>query len=443
MILPRLEAGFQPLSLKHATLSARAQAIIRRYLEGTLEHPSYAVIGTFGAGKTQFLFSLFGEALQQRMLPLYFLAEDLFAEVIKSDVSFTQGDLDKLVVGKIERVSTLLSGGRVLEDSEESELRGLLGTGETSTELLGTIRTVLKQQALTTPKPVLFIDELEVLYRELQRRVQSEGDRSPLRELLGRRSFLKFVSLAPAGIYEMGNADQTRVIRLIIPAADVRYIREHLVKHEGRANAAWWLSRGKARHLFKACEVLRDLPIQLTPTEAGRVIRDELDHVGQHPTQVPAAVTDELQPSKVPYLLNLAPIKSQEAIRCYHVDTSAASDLPDKVAESFGISKDSASLFAEYFESTTRALSAIDGVAYVPSGDLPDLFALALDHLLEYEHGNPALIERMGELLSLYERFKSDPGALYGGVATVWNLHPLSFTFRSGLMRFVAHFRSP
>jgi hypothetical protein len=38
----------------------------------------------------------------------------------------------------------------------------------------------------------------------------------------------------------------------------------------------------------------RELPSQLTPAEAGRVIRDELDHVGQHPTQVPAAVTGEL-----------------------------------------------------------------------------------------------------------------------------------------------------
>src|SRR5215472_5275682 len=135
MILPNFDAEFQPLSAKHAALSARAQAIIQRYASGTLDHPSYAVIGTFGAGKTQFLFAVFRESLRQGLLPMYFLAEDLFAEIIKSDLPYTQGDLDDMVMEKIERASALLCAidGPVRKD--ESELHKLLGARETSAAL--------------------------------------------------------------------------------------------------------------------------------------------------------------------------------------------------------------------------------------------------------------------------------------------------------------------
>ena len=109
MILSNFDAGFEPLSAKHAALSARAEAIIDAYVDGTLDHPSYAVIGTFGAGKTQFLFSVVKEALRQGLLPMYFLAEDLFAEIIKSDAAYTQGDLDDIVMKRIGRASKLLS----------------------------------------------------------------------------------------------------------------------------------------------------------------------------------------------------------------------------------------------------------------------------------------------------------------------------------------------
>ena len=91
MILPKFDTVFKPLSAKHTALSARAQVIVHSYAEGTLDHPSYAVIGTFGAGKTQFLFSVFKESLRQGLLPMYFLAEDLFAEIVKSNVPYTQG----------------------------------------------------------------------------------------------------------------------------------------------------------------------------------------------------------------------------------------------------------------------------------------------------------------------------------------------------------------
>ena len=355
-------------------------------------------------------------------MPLYFLAEDLFVEIIKSDQVYTQGDLERLAHGKIEKCKSLLFPGTRLDETHEAELQGMLGARESSAELLKFLRAKLRDARIEQPRVVLLVDELEVQYRTLQRRVQCEADRSPLRELSEQR-YLKFLALAPAGIYEMGNADQTRVKRLIIPPADVAYIREHLISEPGRANAAWWLSRGKARHLIKACEILRDLPANLSPSEASRLIRGELDQVGQHPTQVPAAVTEDIPSSKVPYLFDVAPRETQPT-KCYHVDSSLEGDLADHMAEALSVHRDIAMLFAEYFTATVRALADADGVAYITGDELPELFALSLDHLLEYEHASPALSDRMGDLLGLYERLKTDPAALYGGIATIWNNQP-------------------
>ena len=214
-----------------------------------------------------------------------------------------------------------------------------------------------------------------------------------------------FFALAPAGIYEMGGADYTRTIRLVLPAADVRYVREKLLPDHGRANSCWWLSRGKARHLFKACTILRDLPTDTSASQVARIIREQLDHIGQHPTEVPAAVTDGLAGGKVPFLLNLAPGPHRKA-RCYHLDACHLDEglMADRLVEAFDLSMDVALVFAEYFRLTMLALSDSNYVAYIPDNELPDALCLALDHLLEYEYGNPQLVPHMSDVLSLYQR---------------------------------------
>ena len=57
-----------------------------------LKYMAYAVLGTYGVGKTQFLYHIHRCALTNGILPLYFLAEDLFREIItEKDRTWTKG----------------------------------------------------------------------------------------------------------------------------------------------------------------------------------------------------------------------------------------------------------------------------------------------------------------------------------------------------------------
>src|SRR6266567_403657 len=100
-IFANYDSEFQPLSHAHERLLARASQLLRAYSAGETLHPSYAVIGTFGAGKTQFLYWLHRQALELNAVPILFLAEDLFNEIIRGEKPFTQGDVAALVTEKV------------------------------------------------------------------------------------------------------------------------------------------------------------------------------------------------------------------------------------------------------------------------------------------------------------------------------------------------------
>ena len=94
--------------------------------------------------------------------------------------------------------------------------------------------------------------------------------------------------------------------------------------------------------------------------------------------------------------------------------------MAECLLEAFGLSTDVSLLYAEYFRATALALSDDQFVAFIPDNELVDLLCLSLDHLLEYEYGNPTLIKHMGDVLNLYERFQSDHGAVHGKVGRLW-----------------------
>ncbi|MEX2287746.1 MAG: hypothetical protein WD648_11695 [Planctomycetaceae bacterium] len=417
MVFATFDREFQPLSDRHERLIAESDGLLKSYADGDLEHPTYVVIGTFGAGKTQFLYRIFRTALDLNLLPVLFLAEDLLTDVIRTDSVYTQGDVANLVEKKLQVVTQILQSRT---GDYRQKLESHIDPRRTHAPLLDALLIALGDSNATDKKPVLLVDELEGQYKTLQEKVHTLGDRSPLRELF-EAPYLKFFALAPAGIYEMGGADQTRALRLVIPAADVTYVRSRLGVDHKRANSCWWLSRGKARHLFKACEQLRDLPESLTAPRAARILREQFDHIGQHPTEVPPAVIEHLSPTKVPSLLNLAP-ENGGAIRCYHIDVGSLDEgkLADHIADAFGLPTDVAVLFAEYFRATLLALSDNNYRCFVPDNELPEAMSLALDHLLEYEYGNPTLSEHMGQLLGLYERIVSDHAAVHGTIGRQW-----------------------
>jgi len=210
MVFAQLETTWESLSDRHQVLDHHVRKLIDEYVQGSLARKSYAVLGTFGAGKTQFLFNVFNAALSRGLVPLYFLAEDLFSEAIRGDEVTTPGDLDALVNRKLEKAVTLLQQNETYE-----ELQTLLDPRGRTSNIVERLIEGLSNEAPAIERVVLLVDELEGQYKSLQEAVQT-NDRSPLREFL-QAPYLTFLALAPAGMYELGNADQTRTIRLVIP----------------------------------------------------------------------------------------------------------------------------------------------------------------------------------------------------------------------------------
>lgn len=422
MLVADYERNWEYLSRNHETKDKEIRQILDNYRSNkSLRYVSYAVLGTYGVGKTHFLYHIHKRAIENGIVPLYFLAEDLFREIITDrNRTWTPGDLYGLIEGKIKQITSLIFSG------EMSELHRILDPrGKISSDSPKVIEAVVEKfSGITTEshKLILLVDELEGQYGNLQQIVETM-DRSPLREWLESKTHVKFLAFAPAGIYELGGADRDRVKRIVIPSADVKYVRSNLIKDAGKSNSCWWLSRGKARQLFKTVEVLNTLTPECfeDTSKAARVIKEELDSIGQPPTEVPPALSDKIIPSRIPYLLKLAPITCERGRR-YIIDNEKlqTGELASRLIDAFGLTRNNAILISEYFKKTTLALSDDDWLTFVDERDLPELFCLALDHFLEYEHGNPELSKTFGEILSLYEKSKEEHAAMHGTIGTLW-----------------------
>jgi len=421
MVIAKYEVDWQYLSKDHEEIDKKLSKILDKYADGQLDHLAYAVIGTFGSGKTQLLYNIFKCAKNKQLLPLYFIAEDLFSDVISNtDEVFTPGKLRAFIEEKVRDIKRALSEKNVEVVKKILDPRGKLKNDVP--QLVNVVIQDFSRPDINGIKVVLLIDELEGQYGILQDKIQTR-DKSPLRDWLESKNCLKFLAFAPAGIYELGGADRDRVKRIVLPPADIEYVREKLIKDVGKSNACWWLSRGKARQLFKVCEVLNEKSRIIEADVASRVINMELDSIGQAPTQVPAAVTSQINPSKIPYLLNLCPEEGENAKRfVINCNKLNAGELAEKLIEAFGIREDNAILISEYFKKTVKSLSDEKWITYIEDKDLPELFRLVFDHLLEYEHGSPELSATLGEILNLYEEVKTEAAALYGIIGRLWEL---------------------
>ena len=422
MSIADYQRPWEHLSKDHETKDKEVQQVLNNYRhDKTIKYMAYAILGTYGVGKTHFLYHIHKYALENDIVPLYFLAEDLFREIItERDQTWTPGDLYSLIEDKISKVKTLLASEAVSEIQKIIDPRGKIS--KDSPDVMSSILGKYSSSIPENTKLILLVDELEGQYGNLQEIVQTK-DRSPLREWLESKTHLKFLAFAPAGIYELGGADRDRVKRLVIPSADVKYVRNNLISDVGKSNSCWWLSRGKARQLFKAVEVLKTKDVEYfqDSSKASRLIKEELDAIGQPPTEVPPAVTDKTIPSKIPYLLKLEPIACGKGRR-YIIDADKlqTGELANRITEAFNVNRSSAVLISEYFKKTALALSDIDWITYIDERNLPELFCLVLDHFLEYEHGNPEISKTFGEILSLYERSKDEHAAMHGTIGTLW-----------------------
>jgi hypothetical protein len=160
-ILADYSADFQPLSDQHVVLLRRASEILDAYRSGALIDLTYAAIGTFGAGKTQFLYWLHRKSLDQGLVPILILAEDLFAEIIRKDRTFTQGDVAALVHDKVSRFLGVLRSGRPKTEVVE-ELRALTDPRSNLGSLLEAVVNRFSGIVPESARPVLLVDELDL-----------------------------------------------------------------------------------------------------------------------------------------------------------------------------------------------------------------------------------------------------------------------------------------
>jgi len=160
----------------------------------------------------------------------------------------------------------------------------------------------------------------------------------------------------------------------------------------------------------------------LTPGRMRSFVHDELDQIGQEPTQVPPAQLETLHPSRWAQILSLAPAPSSDTVMRFVVgtDADAESEVADRLIEAFSVSNATAVLVAEYFVRTAKSLSDDSGCTFIDAEDLKELLFLSLDHLLEYEHGSPAVRDTIGELLHLYETIKTEHAQLYACLGLIW-----------------------
>jgi hypothetical protein len=312
-VLPSYDIPWLPYSSQHNDLAKSIEHVLDDHANRISSRSlAYAVVGTFGAGKTQFLFHVYKRALAKGLAPLYLLAEDVFAEILTdtSERVWLPSHLASLVR---ERLSSF---NQALAAHDEAQIAKAFGTRSPDIErMLWDLLKHVRGETIDPSKVVLLVDEVEQQYRTLQDRIQAD-ERSPLREWLEADDHLKLLALAPGGIYEMGGADQSRVTRFVLPAVEPRYVRQNYGLSAGRANAAWWFSRGKPRHLSKAIDALKTLPSSMITSDSVLLLcRDGLDHVGQDPSAVPAGELAVLEASEYPKLLEAMPLKSPCACR--------------------------------------------------------------------------------------------------------------------------------
>lgn len=404
---------WKALSNQHEELLEDISKAVGKFAGGeSLELYSFAVVGVFGSGKTQLLYHITQLCIDEGILPMYFEADYLFEDVFEMD-SPAPKDVNAVVEEQVEEVKEAVSQNDV--DRVSSILNP---SGDRDQEQM--VERIMDEFGGTdVSEHAVLVDELEQQYGELQDHVRAEQNKnSPLRDWLEGKNSLKFLALAPAGIYEMGGADQTRCKRLVIPPADVMYIREKLFSGDtGAANACWWLSRGNPRHIIKNIEEVNDAQSLTDPVKIQRFL-ESLDQVGQEPSRVPAVSikSGNIDPEDYEHLLDLRPKDADEQKR-FVIDVTGVdkSDFIEEVEETFEIDRITATYVAEYFFFVVSALSDEEDRAYFLQDEITDLFAISFDFLLEYQHNNPDIEGSLRGLTETYSDVQEGEIALMLG----------------------------
>lgn len=390
---------WKPLSKGHEKLELYFMNVIDSFLKGDDIHPSYLISGVFGQGKSTFLYHLCRKSVEKGMLPIFVIACDLFEKINAKDYGEVRVKIDEIV--------------RDMKDAFKNEnfpqykqyIRSM--PPEYQEKLVDFYKENCNRISYLD-KAILIVDEVEDVYKRIKEKAGSD----PLRTWLEGKLYLKILALTPSGIYDLGGADESRLIKWIIPPVSIEYVRETTGLSTGKANALWWLSRGVPRHIIQNLEKLKEISEEDGIYNISNTLKS-LERIGKEPGRVNAVEIDSLSDySKIKFLINLEPQKSS-SYRGFHImkdlDEGNLSNIFQKL---FNLSnekeKDLALLMSHYFKIVAAAISDKNFNSYVSNKEINEFMELALDTLLENEYKKTVVEENMAKLLSTYEKLKSD-----------------------------------
>jgi hypothetical protein len=416
-IFADIDIEWKPLSDDHKNLESYFMNVLDSFLKGNDVHPSYLISGVFGQGKTTFLYYILKKSIEKGMLPIFVIARDLFEKINATDYGEVKERIDELIEN--------LKNTFIKKDFSQYK-QYIMSMPSESQEKLVDFYKKNYDGISHFNRVILIVDELEDVYKKIKEKAGSD----PLRTWLEGKSYLKILALTPSGIYDLGGADESRVIKWNIPPVSIEYVRETSGLSTGKSNALWWLSRGVPRHIIQNFEKLKEISEQDGSYKISEALKS-LERIGKEPGRVNAVEVSSLSDhSKIKFLINLSPQKSQPYSGFHITKDLDEGELSNIFQRMFNLThdkeRDLALLMSYYFKIVAMTISDENFDAYIDNNEINEFMNLVLDMLLENEYKKSVVEENMAKLLSIYEKLRSESTLLLTTLITN-KLHGISF----------------
>ena len=387
---------WEPLSTDHEKLESYFfETVLDTFLRGDDIHPSYLITGVFGQGKTSFLYHVLRKSIEKGILGIF---------VIAGDIKIEAKDYGEVK----ERINEIVENLKIdFQKNEFSQYRQYITSlsQKSQDELIKLYKTDLDEIS-HSDKVILLVDELEDIYKKIKEKAGSD----PFRAWLEDKSYLKILSLTPSGIYDLGGADESRLIKWNIPPVSIEYIRKNIELSTGRANALWWFSRGVPRHVIQNSGKLKEISEEDGSYKISETLR-LLERIGKDSSRVDAIeIGSDFDDEKYKFLINLIPQKSQPYNGFLITKELDEGPLSNSLKKMFDITHENekglALTIAHYFKLIAMTISDENFTAYIDENEINEFMQLALDILLESEYKNLVVEKNIPKLLKVSEELR-------------------------------------
>ncbi len=386
---------WESLSTDHEELVLYFETVLDDFLGRDEVHPSYLITGVFGQGKTSFLYHVLRKSIEKGILGIFVVARDMKIE------AKDYGEVKEKINEIVKNLKT------DFQKDDFSQYRQYITSlsQKSQDELIKLYKTNLDKIS-RSDKVILLVDELEDIYKKIKEKAGSD----PFRAWLEDKSYLKILSLTPSGIYDLGGADESRLIKRNIPRVSIEYIRKNIELSTGRANALWWFSRGVPRHIIQNLGKLKEISKEDGSYKIRETLRS-LERIGKEHGRVDAIeIGPDFDDEKYKFLINLIPQKSQPYNGFLITKELDEGPLSNSLKKMFDITHENeeglALTMAHHFKLIAMTISDENFNAYIDVNEINEFMQLALDILIESEYKNPVLEKNIPKLLKISEELK-------------------------------------